>query len=1048
MFGRSSPQTSNQQLVQLSKDHLLNNGLLGKKTNIQKPISLDLPKLEGKSLDEHFFKLGSEISQPYLQNGLDFIDKGIPPRPDPSMWILQSGWTKYVPGKEPQKVDMPDQDCLIFDVETLYKLSDFAVLAVAASSEAWFGWVSPWVIGESVSDRHLVPLVSRDRKALIIGHNVGYDRKRVKEEYNIEQSKSFFLDTMSLHIAVNGMCSQQRPAWMRINKNRSTNDELALIDPALEGVSEFMQDLQENPWFKNSSLNNLADCAKFHCNIQVDKSRRDYFKELDCAGVRSQFNDLMDYCSSDVGVTFDIYKKVLRGFLEVCPHPVSFAALRHLSSMFLPINENWEKFVKTSENCYQKTEAEIYRRLTSLADTYVTYKNSPELYENDPWLSQLDWTCPPVRYVKGKKKGEGDRLAKGQKYPGMPNWYRDLFKSSKAPMNLTVRSRITSRLLRLQWDNHPLIWSNTYGYVFQVDKSQAQQYEDSNYVKCNMNLEKDPKFRDNINAVYFKIPHKDGPDARCTNPLAKPYISYFEKGTLSSEYDYAKDVIKMNAQCTYWIAARERIFNQMPVYQKDVDMGIKDKNPNNFGIIIPKLIPMGTITRRSVEDSWLTASNAKKNRIGSELKAMIQAPKGYKFVGADVDSEELWIASLIGDSLFGIHGGTALGWMTLEGTKSEGTDLHSKTASILGISRNEAKIFNYGRIYGAGLKFAIQLLKQFNPLMNDEEAKATATRLYEATKGVKTKSKAFQNTGPFWRGGSESVVFNRLEALAEQDIPRTPVLGAAITQALMKSNLRKSNFLTSRVNWSIQSSGVDYLHLLIVSMDYLIRTYGIQARLSLTVHDEIRYLVKEEDSLKAALALQISNLWTRAMFCHRLGIDNVPQSCAFFSLVDIDNVLRKEVDLDCVTPSNSTPIPPGEAIDIESLLEIHPKLTKRRGATENIDYSSYKFIRSSSSNEASRSEPLHISYLHAQIVNNLNSLREIEKSINPRLRRRLKTSTESNNSFGNISESVLMQKKVPVKENQVKSSSYPEQRNIYGVGNTYRSSNSELMLHP
>jgi hypothetical protein len=48
----------------------------------------------------------------------------------------------------------------------------------------------------------------------------------------------------------------------------------------------------------------------------------------------------------------------------------------------------------------------------------------------------------------------------------------------------------------------------------------------------------------------------------------------------------------------------------------------------------------------------LTASNAYEDRSGSELKAMIQAPSGYKFVGADVDSQELWIASLFGPHFF------------------------------------------------------------------------------------------------------------------------------------------------------------------------------------------------------------------------------------------------------------------------------------------------------------------------------------------------------------------------------------------------------------
>ena len=95
---------------------------------------------------------------------------------------------------------------------------------------------------------------------------------------------------------------------------------------------------------------------------------------------------------------------------------------------------------------------------------------------------------------------------------------------------------------------------------------------------------------------------------------------------------------------------------------------------------------------------------------------MIRAPPGYNFVGADVDSQELWIAAILGDSQFaGIHGNclpihpsvylssslsvapfvigcTAFGWMTLQGQKSDGTDLHSKTASTIGITRDQAKV--------------------------------------------------------------------------------------------------------------------------------------------------------------------------------------------------------------------------------------------------------------------------------------------------------------------------------------------------------------------
>lgn len=42
------------------------------------------------------------------------------------------------------------------------------------------------------------------------------------------------------------------------------------------------------------------------------------------------------------------------------------------------------------------------------------------------------------------------------------------------------------------------------------------------------------------------------------------------------------------------------------------------------------------------------------------------------------------------------------------------------------------------------------------------------------------------------------------------------------------------------------------------------------------------------------------------MFAHALGMQDLPQSVAFFSSVDIDECLRKEVTMDCVTPSNPT----------------------------------------------------------------------------------------------------------------------------------------------
>ena len=46
--------------------------------------------------------------------------------------------------------------------------------------------------------------------------------------------------------------------------------------------------------------------------------------------------------------------------------------------------------------------------------------------------------------------------------------------------------------------------------------------------------------------------------------------------------------------------------------------------------------------------------------------------------------------------------------------------------------------------------------------------------------------------------------------------------------------------MTSRVNWVVQSSAVDYLHLMLVSMRWLFDTYGIDGRFCISIHDEVQ----------------------------------------------------------------------------------------------------------------------------------------------------------------------------------------------------------------
>lgn len=350
-----------------------------------------------------------------------------------------------------------------------------------------------------------------------------------------------------------------------------------------------------------------------------------------------------------------------------------------------------------------------------------------------------------------------------------------------------------------------------------------------------------------------------------------------------------------------------------------------------------------------MEPTWMTASNSKVERVGSELRGMIQAPDHYKIVGADVDSQELWIASLLGDSNRQIHGSTPFGWMTLSGTKNNSTDLHTITAKSIGISRDHAKVINYARIYGAGQNFAQTLLKQFNPSISDNEAKSKAIKMFTLTKGRKVYypleeyEDEFPTTKGFsqfeamriasnysknvlemfhkaqWHNGSESAMFNKLEEIAESELPATPFLKCRLSRALEPQNGVEDRFLPTRINWVVQSGAVDFLHLMLVSMRWLM---GDKIKFCLSFHDEVRYIVKEEDANKTALAMHVTNLLTRSFCVSKLGFNDLPQSIAFFTSVEIDDILRKEAGNDCNTPSNphgfskGYSIQSGESVDI------------------------------------------------------------------------------------------------------------------------------------
>ena len=988
-------------------------------------VVIDIPKLEGKNIDQHFRRLGDKYSHAYKLMATQIIENGSKIVQNmPQEWKRTPGWTRYEPlgdGKfKVSYISYPLETTLVFDVETCMNdtVEHAPTLAVAMSEKAWYSWTSPRVLNESICQKEgpnglnakdLIPFQSSvDDEKVIIGHNVSFDRSFLCDQYSLKESKTKFLDTMSLHVCICGLTGLQRA--VKVAHKRKLKDD-GPTDP---------EEIDQSPWIERSSLNNLADVYEFHCNDQISKDDRNIFVEGTMDDVRQNFQSLMTYCANDVKATFRVFEVLFSKFSMRFPHPITLAGMLEMSTMYLPVNtNNWSKYIERSQSTYDEFEQRLSGALQELADDACSM--SEHDYSKDVWLWDADWSHQSIRSNKSKllawqkvQASNGSTRSIDEDVqeiyntksfmrrippflPGFPKWYRELCcQTSKAqtllegkewqpgPCLITTQMRITPKLMRLTWNNYPIHHHQKYGWGYLVpngdisalyvrppeghpyehfpteelfklckDLPRSHIFEDlegpedslkedlirarieelrdeiqsnsSNITRLLKKFSKKKKVSSRFKnehcedvdipgAYFIRLPHKNGANFNVGNPLGKDFIGKMEDGTLSSfDNNLANLLLRHSLSLSYWKNNQKRIKSQMVVRLA----GEQDQ-----GAILPRVVVAGTVTRRAVEPTWLTASNQDTTRIGSELKAMIQAPPGYCFVGADVDSQELWIASLMGDSYsYKIHGGTGLSYMTLRGSKSDKTDMHSKTASLIGITRDDAKVLNYARIYGAGQKFIERFLINTNPNLNSEQAKEKAKTIFKETKGErKFRSKIY------WEGGTESATFNKLEEIASSPYPRTPVLECQISEALEPEQDQAKDFVTSRVNWVVQSSAVDFLHLLLINTKWLFDRLNIDGRFSISIHDEVRYLVRDEDRYKAAFALHLSNLLVRSYFAYKLNMRDLPISVAFFSSVDIDKCLRKEVSMDCKSPSNphglkeTYGVPYGESLDIKETL--------------------------------------------------------------------------------------------------------------------------------
>ena len=898
IFGKQEAPTMSR-LSKQKAENLLN------EFDIQTPVDypehlydgpLPLPELKGENLQEHFASIAKEQVGAYKEMADEFASAKLPELPPKDQLVFKPGWVRYtkVRGKwKTESVPYPLEKAFTFDTETFVHGGAFPIIGTALSAKAAYIWmaaelVDPTLPQDQWDQYELIP-VGKGR--FIPGHNISYDRVRAREGYSLENTKpeNFYFDTLSAHIGVSGLAAGQR--WLYV---------LAGKDPE-NLTDEERRKLRYAPkWLDEGSTNSLVAVYNFHVyevrkyfgdNVQPlgagDKAIRDIFvKATDLSEINRVLTDALDYALKDAFYTAELFQALWPKYLDATPSPVALCGHYHLNGSIVPLVPQWEEWIQNVEKVFEEHNQEMTKLCQDLVWKYygewkdIVIENPDEAAKwvaKDPWLSQLDWE---VKTVKGK-------------YGHIPNWVRPFIKDPDT--HIGVKSNLSHILLKLTWEGSPMYLTKTEGWKYHDADGYSQ-----------------------------KIPHPKGTGANVGGVLSKDFVDDMKVGRLNSDLPEAKRALEIANAVSYWTSVRKRVMDR-------IFLPVANPEGADALVTLPEILCHGTVTRRTVESLMVTMCSTKNWRIGTELKSRVQAPEGWKIVGADFDGQEMQIAAIYSDKWEGGHVGCSpFGYNVLSGSKEAGTDPHSALAKIAGVDRDTAKIAGFAILYGAGVRAVQTYIRRKYPEKSPSEVKNFAYKMLEGKKGKLRNG--------LYEGGSDSGCFNYMEEIAMRSrVPTLPCLGTKISTAMRPAAVG-DDFKTGRVNWTIQSSGAEILSIMLTAVHWLAEEYKIPCRFVLSIHDEIWFATPERYAEQFAVLFQIAHVYTWSLFHSAVGIPELPLSRAFFSSVAIDNRLRKSPKEKTVTLSNpdGEKEPFGEEYSMYELAEIGAvdKLTKRYNAIQ------------------------------------------------------------------------------------------------------------------
>ncbi|KAH3680460.1 hypothetical protein WICMUC_000300 [Wickerhamomyces mucosus] len=285
------------------------------------------------------------------------FDGNLPPKPQ--QWLCKPGWYRYTPHNPPEKVEYPPEDLIVFDVERLYKISQYPTLATACSKTAWYGWVSKYIAyPNSIDPTDMIVLNPENKTKVVVAHNAGFDRAQVIDGYRINSdvSNTFFLDTLALYFAGYSFYT------------RENMKSLSRFDPFLE---EFFENNEDTTFYnktikKNTTLKALYE--RFVPNAELDKDLRAEFDATDKKIIIKRFQSLMNYCSDDTAATFELLMQLYPRFEKKILHPSQLVGLKEIGNSKVVVDPlKWQKYQNDNETLAKSALANSKKQILKFA---------------------------------------------------------------------------------------------------------------------------------------------------------------------------------------------------------------------------------------------------------------------------------------------------------------------------------------------------------------------------------------------------------------------------------------------------------------------------------------------------------------------------------------------------------------------------------------------------------------------------------------------------------------------------------------------------------